>query len=105
MQHKMKDANIISWIFLSIGLASEKSPADYNEISQIADGINHAIPTTQELKISINWLEAHDLIKKSDKRYLLTAAGESLISDIEKGTNNLLNIWKNIENKIQNDYD
>ena len=38
---EMTEEETISWIFLSIALASETEPANVQEISNIADGINH----------------------------------------------------------------
>jgi hypothetical protein len=43
----------ISWIFLSIAFASETETVDLEEISNIADGINHSIPNQKRLKNSI----------------------------------------------------
>jgi hypothetical protein len=34
----------ISWIFLSIAVASKIEPAEFRQISMVGDGINHAVP-------------------------------------------------------------
>ena len=44
----------------------------------MADGINHAIPTQQELRQSFGWLQRHNLIRKDAKKYALTEAGSAL---------------------------
>jgi predicted transcriptional regulator len=95
----------ISWIFLAIGIASEKEPADYKSISQIADGINHAVPTDKEMQTSIKWLLQNDLILKNNKKYSLTDSGANLIKDSKENTKTLMKIWDNLKTKIQTDYD
>lgn len=105
-QHKMNDTvTNISWIFLAIGIASEKESADYKSISQIADGINHAVPTDKEMQTSIKWLLQNDLILKNGKNYSLTDSGAKLYNDSKEHTKTLLKIWDNIKTKIQSDYD
>ncbi len=96
----MSKTTTISWILLAIGIASEKSPADFKSISGIADGINHAVPTNQEMQTSISWLLQHDLITKEGKQLALTSLGTRLISDSKAAT--LISSWKNLESKIQN---
>lgn len=101
----MSDTTTISWIFLAIGLASEKSPADYKSIIQIADGINHAVPTDKEIQTSIKWLLSNDLILKNRKKYLLTESGDKLLNDAKVKAKTLMKIWDNLKVKIQADYD
>jgi hypothetical protein len=43
--------------FLAISLCSLTEPVDFKSISQIADGINHAVPTENEMQSSISWLK------------------------------------------------
>ncbi len=52
----MNDLNIISLIFLSIAIGSQHEPIKFNEISMIADGINHSVPNEKEINQSINIL-------------------------------------------------
>jgi predicted transcriptional regulator len=65
----------ISWIFLSIGISSQTGPADFREISMIADGINHAVPNHKELQSSISWLLDKGLVLKHSNRYELSEKG------------------------------
>src|SRR5688572_19592633 len=51
-----------SWIFLATAIASQTEPADFSSISDIADGINHAIPTHKELQSSLNWMARTGLV-------------------------------------------
>ena len=97
---KMTNEQTISWIFLSIALASQKEPADFNAISSIADGINHAVPTQKELQTSIGWLTSEGLIEKREKKYVLTVTGSQQFENASKDSNVLMTIWGKLENKI-----
>ncbi|HLX54497.1 MAG TPA: hypothetical protein VKR58_11175 [Aquella sp.] len=66
----------ISWIFLSIAVASETNPADFRGISMIGDGINHAVPTVKELQTSISWLLEKGLVLRHSAKYELSEQGK-----------------------------
>jgi predicted transcriptional regulator len=92
----------ISWIFLSIALASESSPADSREISEIADGINHAVPSYNEIHDSISWLIKRNLILKIETTYSLSDLGHNIFRDTQAKTSKIiLNIWQNLELELQ----
>jgi len=96
----MDNSTTISWIFLSIALSSDKSPVDFKGISQVADGINHAVPSHKEIQDSVSWLLRKDFILKIGNKYSLSDLGKNMLIDSEKNTKTILNIWKNIDNKI-----
>jgi hypothetical protein len=98
----MTDSQIISWIFCAIAMASEKGPSSIKEVSMIADGINHAVPTQRELKFAIDWLLKNDLIKIESKKYTLTKSGHINYNFARLHTNTILNIWKNLERQLKN---
>ena len=75
----MNESTTISWIFLATAFASEQEPANFESILQIADGINHAVPTHKELQTSLDWLTKNGLVEKSGKKYQLTNSGTELI--------------------------
>ena len=52
----MTNEQTISLIFLAVALASQVTPTDFQGISLIADGINHAVPSHREMQSSISWL-------------------------------------------------
>jgi predicted transcriptional regulator len=87
----------VSWIFLAIALATNKKPTDLNQISSVADGINHAIPTQKELQTSITWLIKQGFILKQGKNYELTFKGKIEYEKANKDTKILFSILKNIE--------
>lgn len=91
----MKDEQIISWIFLAIAISSKKSPSEIAEISQIADGINHAVPTEKEMKKSLLWLSKENLISKIGVKYSLSDFGKIVYEKAE--AKYVFNIWKNLE--------
>lgn len=72
----MTNDKTISWIFLSLALASQTGPADFSSISSIADGIDHAIPTHKELQTSLTWLTNNRLVIKIGNKYSLTDLGK-----------------------------
>ena len=98
----MTDIQTISWIFLATALATNTKPTNINGISEIADGINHAVPTQKELQKSISWLTRHELIIKHGKNYELSSKGKSEYETVSNKTKTLMNIWKNIDLKFSN---
>jgi predicted transcriptional regulator len=92
----------ISWIFLATALATNTKPTNINGISEVADGINHAVPTQKELQTSISWLTRTELIIKNGKNYELTSKGKSEYETASNKTETLMNIWKNLELKFSN---
>ena len=99
----MNENTVISWVFLSVAMASEQEPASFESISQIADGINHAVPTHKELQTSLGWLTKSGFVEKSVKKYQLTNPGTELIEKAQSRTNNIiLNIWDELTKEIEN---
>lgn len=96
----MTEEQIISWIFLSIAIASQTKATDLEGISMIADGINHSIPNQTELQNSIFWLLNNELICQSEKKYQLTNLGKTEFEKASEKTDILLKIWNNLELRI-----
>ncbi|RZJ48752.1 MAG: hypothetical protein EOO44_19910 [Flavobacterium sp.] len=99
---KTQDERTISWIYLAVSLASEHELADFNSISMLADGINHAIPTHKEMQTSISWLIHKGLVTKIGNKYTLTPKGKEDFQIASKETNNLFGIWNKLEQTIIN---
>lgn len=97
----MRNAETISWIFLALAIASQDSPANFNSISQIADGINHSIPNEKEIQSSLTWLNNNKLILKTGKKYSLTEIGKEIFSETQSETKTPLRMWKSLETKIE----
>lgn len=93
----------ISWILLSTAFASEQQPANFDSISQIADGINHAVPTQKELQTSLAWLTKNGIVEKTGKKYHLTNKGIEIIDKAKSRANNIvMNIWDELTKEIEN---
>lgn len=98
----MNDTEVISWILLATAFASEKEPTNVEEISHIADGINHDIPTHEEIQTSLNWLINKSLVQKTAKKYQLTSDGIQILKNAKSRTNTIiLNIWAELAKEIE----
>ena len=97
----MNTQETISWIFLATALASKSDSADFNSISAIADGINHAVPTHKELQTSMTWLTHNRLVVKTGNKYKLTPKGESVYVEASHNTPILLKIIANLSNVLK----
>lgn len=93
----MTEDQTISWIFLATAMASQAEPADFNSISDIADGINHAIPTHKELQSSLTWLMNIGLVTNTGSKYSLTEKGKVDYDMASRQTSTLLKVWDNVE--------
>lgn len=96
----MNEQEIKSWIFLATSMASQIEPADYNGISMIADGINHAVPTHKEMQTAIASLIHEQLIEKSGRKYLLSSKGMSLIKQTSESKQGVQEIWKELQKLV-----
>jgi hypothetical protein len=96
----MREGEIISWIFLAIAMGSKNEPINIKGISQIADGINHAIPTPKEFELALRFLIDNGLIEKVGKKFTLTKKGIIQYNFATMNTNITLNIWRNLERQL-----
>jgi len=94
-------AETYSWIFYALALASGTGPAKHKDIEQVADGINHAIPTQKEIRESLAWLGDKGLVEKRGKTYLLSEDGNALLNKLSSKVNTTMGVWKNIEKYIE----
>lgn len=76
----MDAARTISWVFYALAMASQKEPATFRSISEVADGINHAMPTHKELQTCLAWLLEIGLVLKRGSKYELSEQGLSFDS-------------------------
>ena len=98
----MTEEETISWIFLATVMATQNEPSNANGISMIADGINHDVPTQKELRVSFNWLIKNELLTRNGKKYSATPKGAAIYQNASKKTTNLIETWKELEEKIKN---
>jgi predicted transcriptional regulator len=90
----------ISWIFLALAIASKNESVDYAEISEIADGINHSVPTLKEIEASILWLKSKKMILKTGNKFALSEYGKKIYNETVQETKQLFKMREIIENKI-----
>ena len=76
------DAATIAWIFYSLRLASDTAPAKFDAISQVADGLCHAVPTHRELQSSLSWLSSAGLVAKQSGGYSVSASGLEVFCEV-----------------------
>jgi hypothetical protein len=93
----MTEGKTISWIFLSIAVASQINPADYTEISIIGDGINHAVPTLKELQTSISWLIGKGLVLNHAEKYELSERGKIEFEKVRGKDIGYFQMWGTLE--------
>jgi len=93
----MTTEQTISWIFMSTAYASKNDFADLQSISSMADGINRAVPTQEELENSMIWLKEKGLIVQHGDKYALTPKGKSDYKEASKKTTVVFKIWDNLD--------
>ncbi len=86
-----------SLIFLSIAFAAKDKKVDISEISDVADGINHSIPSLIEIRNSILWLMKKDLVLEKNEKFWLTEKGETVFNKAKSDERSIFDIWKNLE--------
>jgi hypothetical protein len=96
----MKTAETTSWIFLATAISSQIEPVSFAGISQVADGINHAIPTQKEMQNALSWLTQQKLVAKVGNKYSLTESGKRIYEEAQIENKILLKMWKSIEDKF-----
>ena len=100
----MSESQIKSWIFLATAIASKVKPTNFKGILIVADGINHSIPTENEIRNSLTWLINKDFISKENKKYCLTPKGILEYEFAIKEKDSKMNIWKNLEHVFLRTY-
>ena len=89
----MTEANTYSWIFFAIAAISQQGAVKLSEVTPVADGINHAIPTQKEIRNSLSWLEGQSLVEREGKRVLVTPEGKSLFARISGKPGGTMKTW------------
>jgi len=93
----MSPANCHAWILLSV----PEDPATLDRVIGIADAVNHAIPTHQELQDSLGFLRASGMIVKNEHCYHLADAGRTLLANVRNlPTDSIFDIWNRLESEL-----
>ena len=80
--HKLNWADI--WVLRAIKMCTERGKYDLTEVIAIADGINHAILTSEEFNNGVYRLKEHELISQNDKALELTQSAHALFEKHQK---------------------
>src|SRR5436190_6428795 len=98
----MTTTETYSWIFYATALASQQSPANWGGVSMIADGINHAVPTHNEMQEAITFCTRRGLIRSIGKKLELTSAGSELLDSCSLHPRTVSAVWQRLEKRFRN---
>jgi hypothetical protein len=93
----MTDAETFSWILLSV----HERGGTRRQIYEVADAINHAVPTNREMDMSLRWLLQRGLIREDRNHFALTDAGAALIARFRRPTRPIMQTWDAVSGFIQ----
>ena len=93
----MTDAETFSWILLSV----HEQGSTRRQISEMADAINHAIPTHSEMETSLRWLQERGFVREDGSRFVLTDTGAALIARFRSATRSIMQTWDAVSDAIQ----
>ncbi len=83
----MKQRTVDAWMFLAIAISPrDAGPVGLSNLVAAADGVNHAIPTEDELRGGINRLLHAGLVYEHDSAFDLTEAGEAMFAKVRSGS-------------------
>jgi hypothetical protein len=91
-----------SWIYLSIAYNQKTSGVSLDELIGTADGINHAIPTIEEIEGAINRFLMYGILEINNNLFFLTDLISSEYEIIKKQTNSCLKQWELFNKFFQN---
>jgi len=83
----MKQRTVDAWMFLAIAISPrDAGPVGLSDLVAAADGVNHAIPTEDELRGGINRLIYAGLVSEYGSAFDLTDAGEAMFAKVRSGS-------------------
>ncbi len=96
----MDEVRTYAWIMYALAGACQTKPANFAAISQVADGINHAVPTHKEMQSSIKWLLANRLAQKHSSGYSLTEKGAEVLASAREGQSTISQVWASLTSAL-----
>ena len=82
------------WIFLAIARETEGEWVSLEDLIRVADYINHAIPSHEEIEGAVNRFLAAGLVNIDVDKFCLTSAGAALYRRVREKSNNMLKQWE-----------
>jgi hypothetical protein len=92
----METAKTYAWIMYAVALAAQKGSANFAAISQLADGINHAVPEHKELQSALKWLSNNQFVEKKGTWYTLTPKGAMLVASVRNENDTARQVWASL---------
>ncbi len=90
----MQPTRAHAWIFLAVS----DEPVALTDLIGVAEAINHALPTREELQNSLGWLKANGFIAASEHIYQYTEKGAELRSSANASQHSMAGTWEFVEN-------
>jgi hypothetical protein len=90
----MQEARTLSWILYALDGASANEGAKCRDISLVADGINHAVPSQKEMNESLKWLCQNNLAMKVGSFYKVTDDGKLFLSNARSSSTTIAGVWQ-----------
>ena len=83
----MKQRKVDAWMFQAVAISPrDANPVGLSDLVTAADGVNHAIPTEDELRGGLNRLIYAGLVSEHESAFDLTDAGEALFAKVRSQT-------------------
>ncbi len=83
----MKQRTVDAWMFQAIAVSPrDPDPVGLSDLVAAADGVNHAIPTEDELRGGLNRLIYAGLVSEQGSAFDLTDAGEAVFARVRGGS-------------------
>jgi hypothetical protein len=92
----MTDARVFAWIFISV---TNRGGALKDLIAQ-ADALMRAIPTHDELQMSLGWLIHRGLVQTQGFQYVRTPAGNDLLNRHRRPAQPAMELLSTISSKV-----
>ena len=97
----MQEARTLSWILYALDGASANEGAKCRDISLVADGINHAVPSQKEMNESLKWLCQNKLAVKVGSFYKVTDDGKLFLSNAHSSSATITGVWQALTLQVE----
>ena len=92
----MSPASCQAWILLSV----PDEPAALDRVIGVADAINHAIPTQDELNLSLGFLQSAGFVLKQQNQFRLSPSGIELIAQARAPGGSIFDVWHRLASHL-----
>ena len=89
-----------AWLFLAYGLAAADGPVPILSVLPLADGIQHAVPTKEEVNGALGRLTRAGYLHIENGTVAITSRGQELLGRAQRAGNGLLAQQKALEHLL-----